>query len=54
MDEQQELKGEIERVVELACRSLSPKDCDLLRWACGVSVEDRSEAWRQIEMACVE
>jgi len=34
--QQEELHRDVERVVELACRSLSPTDQTLLRWATGI------------------
>jgi hypothetical protein len=33
--QQEELQQDVERVVELACRHLSPDDQNLLRWATG-------------------
>lgn len=50
--QEQELKEDVTRVVELACRTLSPNDASLLRWAAGVSEPSKKEQWREI-MDCV-
>ncbi len=42
--QQEELHRDVERVVELACRSLSPADQDLLRWATGIQKPEPNPA----------
>ena len=42
--QQQQLHEDVARVVELACRSLSPADQDLLRWATGIQKPEPNPA----------
>lgn len=46
--EQQELRRDVERVVEIACARLSPQDANLLRWASGVQKPEQDPR----QMAC--
>lgn len=50
----EEMRQDVERVVELACRNLSPADQNLLRWAAGVSERPRKELWQEMACACGE
>ena len=51
MDEQKELRQEIEQVVELACmgRPLTEQQQALLRWAAGVSEPSRKKEWEKMQ-----
>ncbi len=36
----EEMRRDVERVCELACQHLGPSDQALLRWACGIPVQN--------------
>lgn len=42
--QEEEQRYEVERVVELACKGLSPNDAATLRWASGIVPEETDKA----------
>ena len=49
--ENQEMRQDVERVVEIACKNLAPNDAALLRWACGIGEKTGKQRWAEMAVA---